>query len=201
MRDRGVPYHVGAGNIGEQMDVSTQLNGPAAVLTIESGVTVQFSPGGSLNINNSNFGGALVAVGTPTRPIVFTSDKGPASASGDWLGIGFYGQIDSRNVMEYVRVEFAGGHHTAGSNSCPYPNFPAQNDAAIRIVGPPQSRFIGNSEIRASAQHGIDRGWQSNVQPDFLATNIFTAVARCKQTLPKTMNGGCPLPPNPVPCP
>ncbi len=152
MHDRGVPYHVGSGMDGGRMDVSTQHNGPAAVLTILPGVTMLFPPGGSLNINASGYGGALIAVGTPTRPIVFTSDKGRASTAGDWFGIDFDGQLAPQNVIQYVRVEFAGGPSTGGSNSCPYLGFPVQNDAAIRIVGSPQRQFITNSEISSSAQ-------------------------------------------------
>jgi len=198
MHDRGVPYHIGSGQDGGRMDVSTQYKGPAAVLTILPGVTMLFPPGGSLNINASNYGGALIAVGTPIRPIVFTSDKGRASASGDWLGIGFDGQLAPQSVMQYVRVEFAGAPRTAGSYSCPYPNRPGPNDAAIRISGPPSMQFITNTEIFASAHDGIDRGWRANVITDFLATNTFTAVAGCKQTMPSTLAGVCPMS---VPCP
>ena len=198
MHDRGVPYHVGSGQDGGRMDVSTQYKGPAAVLTIEPGVTMQFPPGGSLNINSTGYGGALIAVGTPTRPIVFTSDKGRASAAGDWLGIGFDSQLAPQSVMQQVRVEFAGGPNTGGSNSCPYPNRAGKNDAAIRIFGPPPTQFITSTEIFASARDGIDRGWRANLQTDFLATNMFTAVAGCKQTMPSTLAGACPMP---VPCP
>ena len=197
MHDRGVPYHVGSGQDGGRMDVSTQYKGPAAVLTIEPGVTMLFPPGGSLNINASNYGGALIAVGTPTRPIVFTSDKGRASTAGDWLGIGFDHQLAPQSVMQQVRVEFAGGPNTGGSDSCPYPNRPGLNDAAIRIYGPPPTQFITSTEILASARDGIDRGWRANLQTDFLVTNKFTAVAGCKQTMPRTLAGTCPA----VPCP
>jgi hypothetical protein len=198
MHDRGVPYHVGSGQDGGRMDVSTQLNGPPAVLTIEPGVMILFPLGGSLNINASGHGGTLIAVGTPTRPIVFTSDKGAASAAGDWLGIGFDDPVSTQSVIQFARVAFAGGSSTFTSNSCPYPNRTGQNYGAIRIFGPTLTEFITSTEISFSGRDGIDRGWRANPQPDFLATNMFTGVAGCKQTTPRTQAGACPVP---VPCP
>ncbi|MGH9239015.1 MAG: hypothetical protein ACRD3G_13325 [Vicinamibacterales bacterium] len=78
-------------------------------------------------------GGKLNAVGTPTQPIVFTSDQAPGTRSrGDWGGLiingrapvnleggegagegdtGVYGGTDpndSSGVLKYVRVEFSG---------------------------------------------------------------------------------------------
>ena len=52
--------------------------------------------------------GALVAIGTADQPIVFTSDRGAASAAGDWLGLGFSSLVDAQSVLQHVRVEFAG---------------------------------------------------------------------------------------------
>jgi hypothetical protein len=204
MHDRGVPYHVGAGQELGRMDVSTQFNGPAAVLTIDPGVTIRFPARGSLNINASNHGGTLIAIGTAAQPIVFTSDQGPASAAGNWLGLIFNDPVSPQSVMQHVRVEFAGGPSGTGSNSCPYPADNAVNDAAIRIYGQPSSQFISDSEIFASAHHGIDRGWKGGLLPDFLASNTFTSLARCRQTMPTPLVGNCPgsqNPPQPVPCP
>jgi hypothetical protein len=104
---------------------------------------------------------------------------------------------DPRSVMQNVRVEFAGGTSTTGSNSCPYPGSNGSNDAAIRIFGPPLTQFITGTEILSSLHDGIDRDWRADLQPDFLAGN-FTAVAACKQTVPRTAAGVCPLV---LPCP
>ena len=205
MRARGVPYHVGStGQDGGRMDVDSQVAGQVAVLTIEPGVTIQFPPGGIFNVG-PGFGtaaarGALIAIGgtDPADRIVFTSDKGAASQAGDWLGVTFGGAVDTRSVMQNVRVEFAGGTSTTGSNSCPYPGGTGINAAAIRIFGTPLAQFITGTEIRSSLANGIDRGWRSDLQPDFLAGNTFTAVAACKQTLPRTAAGVCPLV---LPCP
>jgi len=199
MHDRGVPYHVGSGADGGRMDINSQLAGQVAVLTIEPGVTVRFPPGGTLNVDPGSTTnpaqGALIAVGTPDKKILFTSDQGAASKAGDWLGIGFGGAVDSRSTMQNTRVEFAGGTTVTGSNSCPYPGRTGPNYAAIRIFGPPATQFITDTEIVSSLRDGIDRGWRADLQPDFLATNTFTAVAACKQTTPRTFNGVCPATP------
>ena len=199
LHNRGVPYHVGSGQAAEELDVSTQYNAPPAVLTIEPGVVIQFGPGGSLNVNNSNFGGALVAIGGPgPQQIVFMSDRGAAAAPGDWVGIYFNNHIDPQTVMQNVRVLHAGGANSAGGNSCPYATDPGVHLAAIRIFAAPTTQFITYSEIVASAKYGIDRGLRDNSQPDFLASNTFTAVPACKQTMPRDAYGNCPAT---VPCP
>ncbi len=200
MHNRGVPYHVGSGPDSGRMDVNAQVEGQVAVLTIEPGVTIQFPPGGTLNVypgtGSGVAKGALIAIGgaAADQKIVFTSDQGLASKAGDWLGIGFGGSVDPRTTMQNVRVEFAGGASFSGSNSCPYAGIPI-SDAAIRIFGPPLSQFITNTEIFSSARFGIDRGWRADLQPDFLASNTFTAVSSCKETTPRTFNGVCPATP------
>ena len=172
-----------------------------AVLTIEPNVTIQFPPGGSLVVDASGGAstvsrGALIAVGAPTQPVVFTSDQGAASAPGDWLGIEFGCIPDSRNLMQQVQVNYAGGATVSGSNSCPYPGRIGPNYAAIRIYGAPLSEFITGTEIFASGRDGIDRGWRSDTQPDFLPGNTFTPpIGGCKQTTPRTQNGVCPATP------
>jgi hypothetical protein len=205
MHARGVPYHVGGtGQDGGRMDVDSQTPGQVAVLTIEPGVTIQFPPGGIFNVSPGSgtaaARGALVAIGgtDPADKIVFTSDQGAAAKPGDWLGMVFGGAVDTRSVMQNVRVEFAGGTSTTGSNSCPYPASNGINDAAIRIFGPPLTQFITGTEIVSSLHHGIDRGWRADLQPDFLAANTFTAIGACKETVPRTAAGVCPPA---LPCP
>ena len=196
MRDRGVPYHVGSGADGGRMDVSTQLNGPAAVLTIEPGVTMQFPPGGTLNIGTVGGAGRLVAIGGPgAQQIMFTSDQGLAAQAGDWLGVVFNDPVEAQSVMQNARVEYAGGVTVSNNGSCPYPGRTGVNYAAIRIFGGPLSQFITDTTIFASGRDGIDRGWRADLQPDFLASNTFTAVAGCKQSMPRTANGVCPASP------
>ncbi len=201
MRNRGVPYHVGnsSQNLG-RLDVQSPMPGTVAVLTIEPGVVMQFSPGGSLKVdpiggsNTAAARGALIAIGTQKEPIIFTSDKGAAAAAGDWVGITFGGAISPQTALQLVRVEYAGGAEIGG-NSCPVNGRgQGENYAAIRIYGPPLSNspFLTDSVIFASARDGIDRGWNANVMPDFKAVNSFAAVPGCWQSTPKNPLTLCP---------
>ncbi len=194
LHDRGVPYHVGSGVDGVRMDVNAQVG--VATLTIEPGVTMRFGAGGTLNIDPATgtdaAHGALIAIGTPTQKIVFTSDAA-TPAAGDWLGIGFGRAASAADAMQYAQVAYAGGDTVTGSNSCPYPGRTGPNYAAIRIFGTtaPGGQFITQTEIIASLRDGIDRGWRDDPAPDFLATNSFD-VAGCEQSVPRTFNGVCP---------
>ena len=103
-----------------------------ATLTIEAGTTV-IGESGSVGTLIVERGGRLMAVGTPTAPIVFTSDQAPGTRSrGDWGGLiingraplnleggegagegdtGVYGGSDpddNSGILKYVRVEFSG---------------------------------------------------------------------------------------------
>ena len=196
LHDRGVPYHVGIGDgVTGRLDVSG-----GATLTIEPGVVLAFEHGGSLRIDPTlgemPAAGTLVAVGTADKPIVFTSTA-TTPAAGDWLGIWLGQLVRSATRIDHVRVEYAGGTSVSQSSSCPYTNQSGPNDAAIRIMGSalPSDAFVTNSEIIASAHHGIDRGWRSDVKTTFLSTNTFTSVAGCKETFPRDASGGCPTSP------
>lgn len=198
IHDRGVPYLVGQpGQVG---DLRVQASaGALAVLTIEPGVELQFQSAGVLTVDHATGDapatGALVAVGTVERPVVFTS-AAPQPAAGDWLGIYFGGTLDMVDALEHARIEYAGGASASGSNSCMYPG-ESINSAAIRIFGVPPGRFVTNSEIIASAAHGIDRGWRADFVVDF-AESVTFDVQRCTQTTPRKADGTCP---DRVPCP
>ena len=157
-------------------------------------MTIQFPSSGILLVQPR---GALNANIINAAPIVFTSDQGSASVAGSWLGIRIVNPVSPPTLLQNVKVLYAGGADSAGSNSCPQPGF-NPNNAAIRILGIPNAQFIANSEIAFSAGHGIDRGWQQNSPQDFMASNTFTGVAGCKQTTPAPVTGACPTNP---PCP
>jgi hypothetical protein len=199
MHERGVPYRIGnQGSAGTLYVGSTAVGAPVATLTIEPGVTIRVKKGGVILIESASLAaparGALIAVGTAAKPIVFTSLQ-PVPAAGDWIGVWFDSIPDANDKMDYTRVEYAGATSTSGSSAC---NTPGPNDAGIRVFGLPAGQFITNTTILSSAGHGIDRGWRDNTKPDFLATNTFTSIAKCKQTYPKDTSGACPTT---VPCP
>ncbi len=199
LHQRGVPYHVGnAANA--RLDVTAPSG--VATLTIEPGVIMRFETGGSLRVEPTQgtnpASGALVANGTASAPIVFTS-AAATPAAGDWQGIWFGQTVDAATAISNARVEYAGGTSATQSGSCPYTGQSIDNDAAIRILGGAvPTQFVTNTVISDSARHGIDRGWASDTKPDFQPTNTFTNVAGCKQTYPKDTNNTCPAT---VPCP
>jgi hypothetical protein len=196
--DRGVPYVVGAPDQIADLRVDAGPGG-LATLTIEAGVEMRFRAGGVFRIDPDSAEepatGALVALGTEDAPIVFTSWYA-SPAAGDWLGLTFGSEVSPTTQLDHVRVEFAGGEATSGSNSCPYPESDGINEAAIRILGAPTSEFITNTEIVESANHGIDRGWRDDIMVDFVDGNTFD-VRACRQTVSRTDAGVCP---DPVPC-
>lgn len=88
-------------------------------LNIEPGVVLKFDGGGRINVD-----GALIAEGTETEKIYFTSladdsqggdtnNDGNSSepGRGDWSGINFNdSSIESENVLNNVSIRFAGKH-------------------------------------------------------------------------------------------
>lgn len=74
-----------------------------ATLTLAAGVKVVVAPGEGINVANDT--GALIAVGTATKPILFT---GETQTRGAWEGISFDGSNNTRNVLRYVTIEYAG---------------------------------------------------------------------------------------------
>lgn len=201
MHDRGVPYRVGQGD-GAELRVGSSGTEPVATLTIEAGVVVRFNKKGVMQVQvgggTDPARGALIAAGTADRPIVFTSGTA-APAAGDWFGVWFGAVPDASDVLDHVRVEYAGGTSSTGSNACPGSTW-TTTDAAIRMAGVPAREFITNATIVASASHGIDRGWRADPLIDFLETNTFSEIRWCLQTFPRNAHGVCP-PVAEVPCP
>ena len=204
LHNRGVPYRIGSTTSSASLQVRPPPAAPGLVtLTIEAGTVLRFKPGGVMLVQPGQgtgpAQGALIALGTPTQPIVFTSASA-TPAPGDWLGIYFGFVPDPSDRMDNTRVEYAGQRTSLGSGSCAVPDG-GTSDAAIRIFGVPTGEFVTNSTIFESATNGIDRGWSSDTPTDYLGTNTFQAVAGCKQTLPHPAPPGICPPPAATPCP
>jgi hypothetical protein len=200
MHDRGVPYRVGSSTTFGNLYVGRQNDG-LATLTIEPGVTLRMKRGGMVQIQefmgDTPARGAMIAVGTADKPIVFTSGEA-TPAPGDWLGI-WYGLVPApNNKIDHARIEYAGGASSTEGATCNLPPSGRQNDAAIRIFGPPSGQFVTNTTIVSSAVNGVDRSWAADDKPSFLPTNTFVSVPRCTETYPRDANSGCPTDP---PCP
>lgn len=166
LHDRGVPYHVGDPQHPGNIAVAARQAGQVAHLTIEPNVTLRFEPGGGLFVQVAQTStaatGALIAVGTATAPIVFTS-AAATPAPGDWLGIYFNGLPDPASALDHVTIDDAGGVSTLEGSSCLYPGTPPPlNPAAIRVFVEPASAFIHDTTIAHSAGHGFDRGWRGD---------------------------------------
>ena len=89
-----------------------------AILTIEPGVIVKFNSAKAIQVD-----GQLVARGTETDPILFTSNH-PSPTAGDWAGIWFTdssidasydeaGNYLSGTVMQYCTIKYGGGSSPA----------------------------------------------------------------------------------------
>ncbi|MCH8293535.1 right-handed parallel beta-helix repeat-containing protein [Candidatus Poribacteria bacterium] len=153
----------------EATNIYKLISGPVVVpagtvLTIEPGTVIQgsHSPRAWLEVE---VGGKIIAEGTPTHPIIFTSDKPEGSqAAGDWGGLVIKGDSighfkrggnlnDSSGILKYVRIEFAGsaygdGHlngisfnHVGGGTVVEYIQVFEVLDDAIELFG-------GNVDLR-----------------------------------------------------
>ncbi|MCH8011498.1 MAG: M6 family metalloprotease domain-containing protein [Candidatus Marinimicrobia bacterium] len=156
------PYVV-TGNVSQFFDTDT--------LTIEPGVEVRFTTGKVLTLK-----GTLFAIGTADAPIIFTSNK-TEPAAGDWGYILFEstttdatydieGNYLSGNIMEYCKVEYAGGlgvEENGGvriENAFPFINHcTIQNNSASGIRAwdlEHGTLYITNSEISNNTFSGYD---------------------------------------------
>jgi hypothetical protein len=133
--------NVGPGDLTTQTWTSNQRYKLIGKVYIPDGVTLTIQPGtiirGDLNTEGTLIverGGMLIAEGTPTQPIVFTSNQGIGNRDyGDWGGVIICGRAnnnqgedvliegleepvyyggsddnDNSGILKYVRIEFCG---------------------------------------------------------------------------------------------
>ena len=112
-----------------------------ATLTINPGVTVLMRSEMALVVGQDASGGALMAVGTAERPIVFTSDQAVPEA-GSWEGIIIDANTTSA-VLDYVELEYGGDYTTNGSSTA---------EAALAIIGRAE---ITHVTVTDAAPYGI----------------------------------------------
>ncbi len=208
LRARGVPYRVGAEDAGGASIVvgDGRETSPAAVLTIEPGVTLRFSPetGGGLSqilVNAHLVGGSyepqgvLIADGTAEQPIVLTS-AGTTPAAGDWQGLTFSHLVDPHSSVSNAVIEYAGGESTT-TGVCESSAGSGNRDADCAVIlflesdGAPAGAFVSSTRIAHSAGCGFYRNWQVT-DVDFVSGNTFEDVAGCLQTLLPNELNVCP---------
>jgi hypothetical protein len=191
--DRGVPYRIGDWQRnGKDLVVGTSTS--RAVLTIEPGVTLRMQAESRVRVRaiSGRSASAILARGTAQKPVVLTS-AAATPAAGDWVGVVFDGW-DPQDALDFVRIEYAGAPSGAKGFHCDESGGNNEEDrGALIIFGQPAASFLTNSTIAHSAYFGVDRAWKG-ADVDFVATNTFVDIARCKQSRP--LADRCPA----VPC-
>lgn len=102
------------------------------------------------------------------------------------------------NRIDHAVVAYAGGDTGIFNASCGTPGAPdaASQEAAILIVGMPETTFVTHTRIEKSAKNGIERAWRGPAR-SFLDTNTFVDVPYCAETYPRPSDDSCPVP---APC-
>lgn len=194
-KDLGIHYRIGGG-------VSTGLlkvggGSTKATLTLQAGVVLEFNKSDAAGLvidtgtTDNPATGALVAVGTETKPIVLTS-AAPFKIAGDWRGVSFGNRPDITDKLDHVNVEYAGAPSQAKGFHCkPGGLLSDDEDAAITLYGQPTVPFITNTTLLSSAALGINLAYKG-MTFDFLTSNTFRSVVGCKQSTPRSNDGTCP---------
>lgn len=191
MRDPGVPWRIGTSAVDRLTIGAGEREAPVTTLTIEAGATLRFHPGTSLQIDHVSGDapatGNLVAIGTATSPVTFTS-AADAPAPGDWVGLWFGGIVNAETHVEHARIEYAGADCGCVLVTC---NDLDGFEGAVIMSMPPSSMFMTDSVIAHSAGHGFVLGY-TGADLDFASSNEFDDVAGCDATLPSS--DVCPEP-------
>jgi hypothetical protein len=193
LRDRGVPYHVGTSKT-DNFTIGGAADEATATMTIEPGVVMKFEPGIAFRIqtftSDKPANAVLRAIGTPDKPIVFTS-AADAPKPGDWRGLWFGGVPMAANELDHVRIEYTGADCSCTLNTC---SNITEHEGAVIFTQQPPSAFITNTVFKDGAGHGITHGFDGTLV-NFRPTNTFENIAGCPQTLPRSpAAGSCPEP-------
>src|SRR4029079_6784870 len=153
IHDRGVPYLFGEDGDAGRFTIGL-ATGPAATLTIDPGVTMQFRPQNLLEVEQT---GTLIARGTPADPIEFTSSA-MTPARGDWTGIQFLGVPSAASVIDHATVMYAGDDYQSAGSTCSADGSGARDSyGAIAFAERPATALVTNTTIAHSLHNGIDR--------------------------------------------
>ena len=133
------------------------------VLTIEAGVVVEFNAGSTNTCFAIGYGstpGRLVAIGTPSQPIRFTSNQVTPTA-GYWRGVFLTSTSQPSSQLAYVTVEAAGYNAysiqaalslEAGAPTVDHVSMVTSSGTGLRVVGGTPS--VTNSTISATTGSG-----------------------------------------------
>ena len=123
-------------------------------------------------------------------PAVVRVKAAAAPAPGDWMGVWYGGIPRDTNVIDHVKIEYAGGDCGCILNTC---SAITEHEGAIIFTAQPPSAFVKNTEFAFIANHAITEGYDGAFV-NFRDTNTFTSVAGCEQTRPRDTSTTCPLP-------
>ncbi len=141
-----------------------------ATLTILPGVTLVFQNDAGLNVQQD---GALVAIGTQVKPILFT---GQQQTQGWWKGIQYTFSNNVKNELDHVTVEFGGAPANGTGNVVMY-----------GTTGLPQRLKIRNSTLSDSSGYGFQFSDGSSVGA--FTNNVVTRNAKGPGFLPANIVG------------
>ncbi len=103
-----MPYYID-GDLYIQSTNGTTLN-------IEPGTQIKFTQGSQIEVGYASSSyGKIIAQGTASEPIVFTSGA-PSPGNGDWDGIFFEDGTMSGTILDYCEVSYAGGYNAYSGN-------------------------------------------------------------------------------------
>ena len=166
-------YHI-LGNITVQGADGTDS---VTTLTLVPGTELRFTGSYSLTIGASlGDPGAIVAQGSASNPVVFTSSSA-TPAAGDWSNIQFYTTTDTSSIMDHCLVEYGG--YSSGSVYL-YNASPTIRNTTIRYSKNAGLYASGNgcsgtvincNTVTNNNTYGIQ--W-TNIPPAELSMNNFT---------------------------
>jgi hypothetical protein len=162
-----------------------------AVLTIDPGVTVEVEANNDMEIivGRNDLTGGIVARGTETMPITFTSSS-PVPQPGDWVGLdlgeecltgGQNPAAINQCVLEYVKIGYAGGGLVSDRGAL---------EVYVReFLVQPNPVLITNTVVHDSLSFGLMYYWDGGVfQIPWDDTSPITPMG---STTPWPMDWGC----------
>jgi hypothetical protein len=142
----GVPFHLDGG-----LQVTK-------VLTLEAPNTILMAADQTFAVDGDE--GALAAVGTAAKPILFTAEQ---KQRGFWGGLVFGSSNNAKNALDYVTVEYAGATKSDSTNG------------AVKAIADSHgvTLSMSNTTVRESQGYGLYLGGSAEM-PVF-AANTFTS--------------------------
>lgn len=87
-----------------------------SILRIEAGTTLKFTEGNYIEVGNSQFG-SLIAIGTASDPIIFTTAAPSGTEQpGQWDGIFFEENTMNGATLDYCNISYGGGYSSYSNN-------------------------------------------------------------------------------------